>query len=176
MVPHFSSMPPKKGSAAPKPAASKPIDLTIDAATAAKVAQLRAIEAELQADWDAHRLYEIDAPADGSTPKKFFVTFPYPYMNGRVHLGHVFTSSKAEFAVRYHRMKGEYALFPFGFHCTGMPVRASADRLAAELDSGTAVTADAGTVKGAKAAAKTESGASQASILRHMEVPEAEIP
>lgn len=26
--------------------------------------------------------------------EKFLVTFPYPYMNGRLHLGHAFTISK----------------------------------------------------------------------------------
>ena len=63
-----------------------------------------------------------EAHADDS----FFVTFPYPYMNGRLHLGHVFTISKAEFAVGYRRLKGKRALFPFGFHCTGMPIKVSA--------------------------------------------------
>lgn len=27
-------------------------------------------------------------------------TFPYPYMNGMLHLGHAFTATKAEFATR----------------------------------------------------------------------------
>jgi hypothetical protein len=27
---------------------------------------------------------------------QYFVTFPYPYMNGRLHLGHAFTLSKCE--------------------------------------------------------------------------------
>jgi leucyl-tRNA synthetase len=44
-------------------------------------------------------------------------------MNGRLHLGHVFSISKAEFAVGYRRLKGKRALFPFGFHCTGMPIK-----------------------------------------------------
>lgn len=52
-------------------------------------------------------------------------TFPYPYMNGRLHLGHLFTISKADFAVYYQRMKGKQAIFPFSFHVTGMPIKVS---------------------------------------------------
>lgn len=29
--------------------------------------------------------------------EKYMVTFPYPYMNGYLHLGHAFSMSKAEF-------------------------------------------------------------------------------
>lgn len=31
---------------------------------------------------------------------------------------------QAEFAVAYHRLRGKHALFPFGWHCTGMPIKA----------------------------------------------------
>jgi leucyl-tRNA synthetase len=51
------------------------------------------------------------------------VTFPYPYMNGRLHLGHSFSLSKAEFAAGFERTQGKKVLFPFGFHCTGMPIK-----------------------------------------------------
>lgn len=47
----------------------------------------------------------------------------YPYMNGRLHLGHAFTMSKIEFAAAYERMLGKRVLFPQGFHCTGMPIK-----------------------------------------------------
>jgi leucyl-tRNA synthetase len=72
-------------------------------------------------------------------------------------------------------MKGKRAMFPFGFHCTGMPIKASADKLAHELDTGVAL-AGAGGAKGAKAQSKSVSGSSQADILRHMQVPEDDIP
>jgi leucyl-tRNA synthetase len=54
--------------------------------------------------------------------EKYLVTFPYPYMNGYLHLGHAFSMSKAEFQVRYQRQRGKNAIFPFAFHCTGMPI------------------------------------------------------
>lgn len=50
-------------------------------------------------------------------------TLAYPYMNGRLHLGHMFTITKIEFTTGYERMKGKRALFPLGFHCTGMPIK-----------------------------------------------------
>jgi leucyl-tRNA synthetase len=54
---------------------------------------------------------------------------------GKLHLGHSFTVSKAEFAVGYERLKGKQALFPFGFHCTGMPIKACADKIKREIDT-----------------------------------------
>ncbi|ALC38838.1 CG33123 [Drosophila busckii] len=101
-----------------------------------KVEYLQKIECAVQQRWETERVHETDAP---TAPKKrqaekFFVTFPFPYMNGRLHLGHTFSLSKAEFAVRYHRLKGRRVLWPFGFHCTGMPIKACADKLARELE------------------------------------------
>jgi leucyl-tRNA synthetase len=54
-------------------------------------------------------------------------------MNGRLHVGHTFTLSKAEFAVGFERMRGKRALFPFAFHATGMPIKACADKLKHEI-------------------------------------------
>ncbi|EDW87550.1 leucine--tRNA ligase, cytoplasmic [Drosophila yakuba] len=101
-----------------------------------KVEYLQKIEREVQQRWETERVHESDAP---TAPKKrqaekFFVTFPFPYMNGRLHLGHTFSLSKAEYSVRYHRLKGRRVLWPFGFHCTGMPIKACADKLTRELE------------------------------------------
>lgn len=57
----------------------------------------------------------------------------YPYMNGTLHAGHTFTLSKVEFTAGYARMQGKKVLFPMGFHCTGMPIRACADKLVNEI-------------------------------------------
>lgn len=64
---------------------------------------------------------------------KFFGTMAYPYMNGVLHAGHAFTLSKVEFATGYERMLGKRALFPLGFHCTGLPIKACADKLVREI-------------------------------------------
>lgn len=50
-------------------------------------------------------------------------------MNGTLHAGHSFTVSKVEFTAGFARLQGKRVLFPLGFHCTGMPIKACADKL-----------------------------------------------
>ena len=90
------------------------------------------IQKRVQQEWEASKVFELDAP-DTAEPK-YMATFPYPYMNGRLHLGHTFTLSRVEFQIGYERLKGKRALFPFGLHCTGMPIKACADRLRREIE------------------------------------------
>ena len=35
----------------------------------------------------------------------------------------------------YHALKGENSIFPFGFHCTGMPIQAAANKLKHEIET-----------------------------------------
>ena len=44
--------------------------------------------------------------------------------------------SKCEFQIRYQKQLGKNVLFPFAFHCTGMPIHAAARRLRREIESG----------------------------------------
>ncbi|CAJ1381610.1 unnamed protein product [Effrenium voratum] len=94
---------------------------------------LQQIEVDVQKKWEEAKVWEIDAP-DGKE-EKFMCTFPYPYMNGLLHIGHAFTMTKAIFAAQFHRLLGKKALFPFGFHCTGMPIQAAANKLSRELET-----------------------------------------
>lgn len=54
-------------------------------------------------------------------------------MNGTLHAGHSFTASKVEFTAGFARMVGKRALFPLGYHCTGMPIKACADKLVEDV-------------------------------------------
>lgn len=98
----------------------------------------------VQDKWDRLHISAIDIPQEtgeyerqvaNKESSKFLVTFPYPYMNGFLHLGHAFSLSKAEFAARYQHLCGKRSLFPFAFHCTGMPIQACADRLRKEIEA-----------------------------------------
>jgi leucyl-tRNA synthetase len=92
------------------------------------------LEKKYQEFWDSERIFEVDAPTKDEVAglsradikekyPKWFGNFPYPYMNGALHLGHAFTISKIEFGAGYQRMLGKRALFPHGFHVTGMPIK-----------------------------------------------------
>ena len=92
------------------------------------------IEGEHRAQmiWRRENVFKVN-PIPG-TPK-YFETFPYPYMNGKLHLGHAFSLSKCEFNARYKKINGFNVLFPFGFHCTGMPICAAAEKLKFEIQN-----------------------------------------
>ena len=79
-----------------------------------------------QRAWDKKKLFESDAV---SGKKKFFITFPYPYMTGYLHDGHSYTSMRCEAFARYKRMRGYNVLFPQGFHATGSPIDTAAKRV-----------------------------------------------
>ena len=107
-----------------------------------RLEHLRKIELERQKLWKENHIFEADAEEnwkekydfDTKNNKKYLITFPYPYMNGRLHLGHGFSLSKPEFQSRYQRLIGKNVLFPFGFHCTGMPIAAAAKRVKKEFE------------------------------------------
>ncbi|KAF7810405.1 leucine--tRNA ligase, cytoplasmic [Senna tora] len=96
--------------------------------------RLREIEVKVRQWWDEKDVFKAEPCEKPPEPgEKFFGNFPFPYMNGYLHLGHAFSLSKLEFAAAYHRLRGANVLLPFAFHCTGMPIKASADKLAREI-------------------------------------------
>ncbi|KAH8811595.1 leucyl-tRNA synthetase-like protein [Xylogone sp. PMI_703] len=107
---------------------------------------LIAVEKKYQEKWKEERVFQEDAPSLAEVPlhsisaaelreqrPKFFGTMAYPYMNGTLHAGHSFSVSKIEFTAGFARMQGKKTLFPMGFHCTGMPIKACADKLINEI-------------------------------------------
>jgi leucyl-tRNA synthetase len=99
---------------------------------------LKEQEKVIQKRWE-QSAFNSDAPIsfDSNNKNKFFVTFPFPYMNGRLHLGHVFTILKADVMARHYMTKDFNVLFPFGFHGTGIPIVAAANNLRKEIETGT---------------------------------------
>ncbi|XWV25611.1 leucyl-tRNA synthetase [Tupanvirus deep ocean] len=98
---------------------------------------LKEKEEIIQKQW-GKTAFEANAPKiyDKENKNKFFVTFPFPYMNGRLHLGHVFSMLKADVMAKHFETKGYNVLFPFGFHGTGIPISAAANKLKEEIQTG----------------------------------------
>lgn len=92
---------------------------------ASKIVNFAGIDKKWQKEWEKAKIFE----ATPDKRKKFFVNFPYPYVNGYLHLGHAFSSTRVDVAARYKRMNGYNVLFPQGWHCTGTPVWAAAQRI-----------------------------------------------
>ncbi|MFH1211192.1 MAG: leucine--tRNA ligase, partial [archaeon] len=85
----------------------------------------RKIERGWQKRWEKDKVFE----ADPDKRKKFFINFPYPYINAYLHLGHGFSATRVDVMARFKRMQGFNVLYPQAWHCTGTPVSAAALRI-----------------------------------------------
>ena len=56
---------------------------------------------------DKRQIYSIDTPP--------------PTVNGKIHIGHIFSYSQAEMIARYKRLRGYNVFYPFGFDDNGLP-------------------------------------------------------
>ena len=85
------------------------------------------IEEKWQEKWEQARIFEAD-PDPKKT--KVMVTFPYPYMNGPLHVGHTFTATRVDAYARFKRMQGYNVLWPWAWHWTGQPLLGASQRVA----------------------------------------------
>ena len=83
------------------------------------------IEEKWQRKWALAKIYE----AEPDSREKFFITIPYPYLNGNLHAGHTRTFTIGDVIARYRRMVGYNVLFPMGFHATGTPIVGLAEQI-----------------------------------------------
>jgi len=88
---------------------------------------LKKIEEKWQTKWENAKIFEADPHPN---KKKIFVTFPYPYINGPLHVGHAFTASRVDAYARFKRMQGYNVLFPWAWHWTGQPLIGASQRVA----------------------------------------------
>src|SRR3990170_476642 len=77
--------------------------------------------------WEEDRVFEADPDAG---KRKLMVTFPYPYMNGPLHVGHTFTATRVDAYARFKRMQGFNVLWPWAWHWTGQPLLGASERVA----------------------------------------------
>jgi len=91
------------------------------------MSQTKQIEEKWQAKWEKARIFEADPDPKR---KKLLVTFPYPYMNGPLHVGHTFTATRVDVYARFKRMQGYNVLWPWAWHWTGQPLLGASARVA----------------------------------------------
>jgi leucyl-tRNA synthetase len=84
------------------------------------------IESKWQKSWEDEKVFQVEV----DKRKKYYITTPYPYMSGLLHIGHIITYIIPEAVSRFKRMQGYNVLFKYGFHCTGTPINAAAQRVA----------------------------------------------
>lgn len=84
------------------------------------------IERKWQAKWEKARIFEANVDPK---KEKFFITIPYPYVNGAPHIGSAFTFFRGDVYARFKRMQGFNVLLPQAFHATGEPILGTIERL-----------------------------------------------
>ncbi len=84
------------------------------------------IEAKWQSRWNESRIFEPEP----DEREKYFITIPYPYLNGNLHAGHTRTFTIGDVLARHKRMLGYNVLYPMGFHVTGTPIVGLAELIA----------------------------------------------
>ncbi|MCW1306636.1 MAG: class I tRNA ligase family protein, partial [Candidatus Nanoarchaeia archaeon] len=87
---------------------------------------LREIEKKWQELWKRDRVFE----ADPRKQKKFYITIPYPYTSGAMHVGHGRTYTLGDIIARFYRMLGYNVLFPMAAHVSGTPISSISARIA----------------------------------------------
>ncbi len=77
--------------------------------------------------WQEAHIFE---PSIETDRKKFLITVPWPYTNGSLHVGHGKSYTIGDIVARYKRARNYNVLFPMGFHQSGTPIFAYAERIA----------------------------------------------
>ncbi|MDD5112132.1 MAG: class I tRNA ligase family protein, partial [Candidatus Altiarchaeota archaeon] len=84
------------------------------------------IESKWLSRWKQDKVFESNP--DSSKPK-YFLTVPYPYASGALHVGHARSYTLGDVTARYQRMLGKNVLFPMASHITGTPILAIATKI-----------------------------------------------
>lgn len=75
------------------------------------------LEEKWQKNWEKEKVYSFDHKRDGNI---YSIDTPPPTVSGKMHLGHAFSYTQADFIARYKRMQGFNVFYPFGFDDNGL--------------------------------------------------------
>jgi valyl-tRNA synthetase len=88
-----------------------------------------AIEDRWAEYWVRERLFEIPTPLNlDGLPPRFTLLLPPPNVTGRLHMGHMLEQTEIDILVRWHRMRGEPALWVPGTDHAGIATQIMVER------------------------------------------------
>ena len=67
--------------------------------------------------WKENKIYEFKR----DNRKIYSIDTPPPTVNGKIHMGHIFSYTQTEMIARYKRLRGYNVFYPFGFDDNGLP-------------------------------------------------------
>ena len=67
--------------------------------------------------WNDNEIYKFIS----DSREVFSIDTPPPTVNGKIHIGHIFSYSQTEMIARYKRLRGYNVFYPFGFDDNGLP-------------------------------------------------------
>lgn len=67
--------------------------------------------------WKENKIYDFKI----DNREVYSIDTPPPTVNGKIHIGHIFSYSQAEMIARYKRLRGYNVFYPFGFDDNGLP-------------------------------------------------------
>lgn len=67
--------------------------------------------------WNENNIYKFNR----NEKEVYSIDTPPPTVNGKIHIGHIFSYSQTEMLARYKRLKGYNVFYPFGFDDNGLP-------------------------------------------------------
>lgn len=82
-------------------------------------------EAKWQQYWEAHQVFKADPNQPG---EPYCIMIPPPNVTGNLHIGHAFNNSLIDALIRYHRMKGDNALYLPGMDHASIAVQTILER------------------------------------------------
>jgi valyl-tRNA synthetase len=79
--------------------------------------------------WVRERLFDVATPEGTSdTSKKFTMLLPPPNVTGRLHMGHMLNQTEMDILTRWHRMRGETAVWVPGTDHAGIATQMMVER------------------------------------------------
>ena len=91
----------------------------------AKKFDFKKTQERIRAFWDENGIYRFES---GAGQPVYSIDTPPPTVSGRLHLGHVYSYSHADFIARFQRMRGHAVFYPMGFDDNGLPTEQLVER------------------------------------------------